>query len=102
MIPVIEMILLPLFLILPRIDPKDSSGKLVETYEWFILVFTWYMFYVFGLSIAWNFGYRFDFIRLLIPMLGVLFYAIGVLMSRVEMNWFIGIRNLWTLSSRDI
>jgi uncharacterized membrane protein len=102
LIPVIETILLPLFLVLPRIDPKGSSDKLVETYEWFILVFTGYMFYVFGLSIAWNFGYRFDFMRLLVPVLGVLFYGIGVLMGRVEMNWFLGIRTPWTLSSREV
>jgi uncharacterized membrane protein len=60
------------------------------------------MFYVFGLSIAWNLGYRFDFIRLLVPMLGILFFGIGNILGDVEMNWFLGIRTPWTLSSQTV
>jgi uncharacterized membrane protein len=60
------------------------------------------MFYVFGLSIAWNLGYRFDFLRFLIPVLGILFYGIGDIMSRVEMNWFLGIRTPWTMSNKEV
>lgn len=101
-IPTIEIVLLPLFLILPRIDPKASSEKLTQVYDWFILVFTFYMFYVFGLSIAWNLGYRFDFLRFLIPVLGILFYGLGDIMSRVEMNWFLGIRTPWTMSNKEV
>jgi uncharacterized membrane protein len=101
-IPTIETVLVPLFLILPRIDPKASSEKLTQVYDWFILVFTFYMFYVFGLSIAWNLGYRFDFLRFLIPVLGILFYGIGDIMSRVEMNWFLGIRTPWTMSNKEV
>jgi uncharacterized membrane protein len=101
-IPTIEIVLVPLFLILPRIDPQASSEKLTQVYDWFILVFTFYMFYVFGLSIAWNLGYRFDFLRFLIPVLGILFYGIGDIMSRVEMNWFLGIRTPWTMSNQEV
>jgi uncharacterized membrane protein len=102
LIPAIEILLIPLFLILPRIDPKASLEKMIESYEWFILVFTFYMFYVFGLSTAWNLGYRFDFLRLLVPMLGILFYCIGNILGDVEMNWFLGIRTPWTLSSQEV
>lgn len=102
LIPSIEAILLPIFFVLPRIDPKGSSGKLVENYEWFTLVFIGYMFYVYGLTILWNLGYRFDFMRLLVPVLGALFYGIGVLIGKVEMNWFLGIRTPWTLSSKEV
>jgi uncharacterized membrane protein len=102
LIPSIELLLIPLFLVLPRIDPKASLEKMRESYEGFILMFTFYMFYVFGLSIAWNLGYRFDFIRLLVPMLGVLFYGIGNILGDVEMNWFIGIRTPWTMSNQTV
>lgn len=101
LIPVIEAVLIPLFLILPRIDPKATS-RLIDTYEWFIMVFTLYMFYVFGLSVAWNLGYRFDFLRLLAPMFGILFYGIGEVLSSVEMNWFLGIRTPWTMSNQEV
>jgi len=102
LIPAIELLLIPFFLVLPKIDPKASLEKMIKSYEWFILVFTFYMFYVFGLSIAWNLGYRFDFIRLLVPMLGILFFGIGNIIGDVEMNWFLGIRTPWTLSSEEV
>ena len=102
LIPAIELILIPLFLVLPKIDPKAPLEKMIESYEGFILVFTFYMFYVFGLSIAWNLGYRFDFMRLLVPMLGVLFFGIGYILGDVEMNWFMGIRTPWTMSNRIV
>jgi len=102
LIPAIELVLIPIFLMLPRIDPKASPERMIESYEWFILLFTFYMFYVFGLSIAWNLGYRFDFLRLLVPMLGILFYGIGNILGKVEMNWFLGIRTPWTMSSREV
>ncbi|MBD3206245.1 DUF1648 domain-containing protein [Candidatus Bathyarchaeota archaeon] len=102
LIPVIEVVLIPFFIVLPRIDPKASKEKMMESYEWFILLFTFYMSYVFGLSTAWNLGYRFDLLRLLIPMLGVLFYGLGCILGEVEINWFLGIRTPWTLSSEEV
>ena len=102
LIPAIELLLIPIFLVLPRIDPKASLKKMSESYEWFILVFTFYMFYVFGLSTAWNLGYRFDFLRLLVPMLGGLFFGIGNILGEVEMNWFLGIRTPWTMSNQTV
>jgi uncharacterized membrane protein len=102
LIPVIELILIPIFLILPRIDPKASPEKMIGSYEWFVLLFSFYMFYVFGLSVAWNLGYKFDFLRFLVPMLGILFYSIGNILGNVEMNWFLGIRTPWTLSSQEV
>ena len=102
LIPVIELVLIPLFLVLPRIDPKASPDRLMGAYEWFIMIFTLYMAYVFSLSVAWNLGYRFDLLRLLVPMLGMMFIGIGEILGKVEMNWFMGIRTPWTLSSQQV
>jgi uncharacterized membrane protein len=102
LIPAIELVLIPFFLVLPRIDPKASRDELVGAFDWFIVIFTLYMAYVFGLSVAWNLGYRFDFLRLLLPVLGVLFIGIGEIMGRVGVNWFMGIRTPWTLSSPQV
>lgn len=102
LIPAIELLIIPLFLVLPRIDPKTPKEKMIKSYDWFIVVFTLYMFYVFGLSTAWNLGYRFDFMRLLVPMLGTLFIGIGYILGDIEMNWFMGIRTPWTMSNRIV
>lgn len=102
LIPLIELILIPLFLLLPRIDPKSDPEKLMGAYSWFILIFTLYMAYFYGLTVAWNLGYRFDLFRLLVPIIGLLFFGIGDILSKVQMNWFMGIRTPWTLSSQAI
>jgi uncharacterized membrane protein len=102
LIPVIELVLIPLFLVLPRIDPKASPDELMGAYDWFIMIFTFYMAYVYCLSVAWNLGYRFDLIRLLVPVLGMMFIGMGEILGKVEMNWFMGIRTPWTLSSQQV
>jgi uncharacterized membrane protein len=102
LIPAIELLLIPLFLVLPRIDPKASPEELMGVYDWFIMIFTIYLAYVFGLSVAWNLGYRFDLLRLLVPMLGIMFIGIGEILGKVEMNWFMGIRTPWTLTSQQV
>ena len=102
LVPFIELILLPVFLVLPTIDPKRGLKKLEDVYGWFILGFVGFMAYIFSLTVGWNLGFRFDFTRVLVPALGILFYGIGVLLSRVEMNWFVGIRTPWTLSSKEV
>jgi uncharacterized membrane protein len=102
LIPAIELLIIPLFLVLPRIDPKTPKEKMIKSYDWFIVVFTFSMFYMFGLSTAWNLGYRFDFMRLLVPMFGTLFIGIGYILGDIEMNWFMGVRTPWTLSSQEV
>lgn len=102
LIPVMEAVLIPVFLLLPRIDPKNNKEKMIESYSWVILAFTIYMAYVHGLFIGWNLGYQYDLMRMLVPMLGALFYGLGAIIGRVEMNWFMGIRTPWTLSSEEV
>ena len=60
------------------------------------------MAYVYGLSVGYNLGWRFNFLRLLAPALGVLFYGIGVLMGKARLSWFAGIRTPWTLSNEEV
>ena len=99
LIPIIELVLVPFFLLLPRIDPRADRAKMMDTYSWFILAFTGYMTYFNGITVAWNLGYHFDFLRLIVPVLGLLFIGLGAIISDVEMNWFLGIRTPWTLSN---
>jgi len=36
------------------------------------------------------------------PAMGILFFYAGVLIENSKMNWFIGIRTPWTLSSESV
>lgn len=100
LVPFISVLLLAFFYLLPKIDPLKANIEKFRKYfnDFFILILI-FLFYVYVLTIAWNLGYRFDFMRLTLLALGVLFYYLGNLMKKIKRNWFIGIRTPWTLSS---
>jgi uncharacterized membrane protein len=102
LLPVISLFLLPLMLILPKLDPTKGIKKFKEGYDWFLFGFIVFMSIIYSLSLLWNLGYKFDMMRLMAPAIGVLFYGIGVLMEKMRLNWFVGIRTPWTLSSEDV
>ena len=102
LLPVIQLILVPVFMVLPNIDPKHGIEKFREVYNWFIVGFEIFMAIIYGLGVAWNLGYRFNFTFLVAPVLGAGFYGVGELLSHAKMNWFVGIRTPWTLSSEEV
>jgi len=102
LIPIFSVLLLPFMLALPRLDPSRGIERFRGGYDWFVFGFLEYMAYVYGLSLAWNLGWRFSFMRMLAPAMGALFVGIGVLMRGAKLNWFMGIRTPWTLSSEEV
>jgi uncharacterized membrane protein len=102
LIPLISGGLLFMMLFLPGLDPFGGIYAFIDDYELFVLGFLGFTAYVNGLVLAWNLGWSFDMMAGLAPVMGVLFYGIGVLMGRTRMNWFVGIRTPWTLSSEEV
>jgi len=72
LIPVVSALLFPFLMALPRLDPSGGLKKSKGVYDWFVFGFLAYMAYVQGLSVAWNLGWRFSFMRMLAPAMGVL------------------------------
>ena len=102
LIPIVSLLFLPLMLVLPRLDPSRGIEKFRGGYDWFMFGFLAYMAYIQGLSVAWNLGWRFSFMRMLAPAVGLLFVGIGVLLRGARRNWFMGIRTPWTLMSEEV
>jgi uncharacterized membrane protein len=98
--PVISLVMLLFFIILPKIDPlKANYAKFQKYFDGFISALILFLFYIYLLTLAWNLGYRYDMMRWLTPAISALIYSTGVLISKTERNWFIGIRTPWTISS---
>ena len=100
MMPLLTLGLTGLFNVLPKIDPRrENYAKFLDSY-WLIanavLVFT-------GVAdvliLANGLGYTVQVDRLLPLGVGLLFAFLGNYLTRVEPNWFVGIRTPWTLSS---
>jgi len=100
LMPVLSLVLLVFFFLIPGIDPlKQNIKEFIGYYDGFILAFTAFLFYLFVLTILLNQGYGFNMTQSLSPAFGMLFYYLGILMKNAKRNWFVGIRTPWTMSS---
>ncbi len=92
-----------LFNVLPKVDPKrENYARFLDSY-WLIanavLVFTGV---AHALILVNGLGYTVQVDRLVPLGLGLLFAFLGNYLTRVEPNWFVGIRTPWTLSSDTV
>jgi uncharacterized membrane protein len=103
MLPLITVVLVPLFLVIPQIDPlKANIAKFRGVFNWFIVAFVVYMLFVYGLTMAAALGYQFNMTYALLPIVGLLFVGVGYMTGKAKRNFFIGIRTPWTLSSETV
>lgn len=103
LVPVLSGVLLGTFAVLPRIDPLgENIASFRAAYDWFVVGFTVFMTVLHGGIIVFNLGYEFDFVLFALAGAAPLMYAVGVLLTRAERNWFVGIRTPWTLSSDEV
>jgi uncharacterized membrane protein len=90
-------------LFLPYLDPKrEQYADFALVYHYFkdlIITFLFVLFLMIGVN---GLGYPVN-IGFFAPLLvGLLFVAIGAMLEKVKMNWFMGIRTPWTMSSETV
>lgn len=103
LMPFISLLSFLLFIFIPKLDPlKANIEKFRKYFDYFIVIFFLFLFYVYLLTIAWNLGMRFNMSQFLSPAFGILFFYCGVMIEKAQRNWFIGIRTPWTLSNDDV
>jgi len=103
LVPLMMVGMYLMFLFLPYLDPKkDQYGEFAKVYHNFkdlILVFLFILQFLTGIN---GLGYTMN-IGFLVPiMVGALFMVLGFLLQNVKMNWFLGIRTPWTMSSETV
>jgi immunity protein, SdpI family len=92
-----------LFNVLPRFDPRrENYAKFLSTYWLFANAVIAFMLIIHAVVIATGLGYSVRIDRLMPLFIGLLFVVIGNYLTRVEPNWFVGIRTPWTLSSDTV
>ncbi|MCC7570238.1 DUF1648 domain-containing protein [Candidatus Micrarchaeota archaeon] len=103
LLPSLTLICLIFFSFLPNIDPlKKNFQHFKDVYYGFILVFVFFMFYLFLLTLFWNLGHSFNFTQFILPAFSILFFYIGVVLPKLKQNWFMGIRTPWTISNEMV
>ncbi len=98
--PLLMAGMLGIYLIIPAIDPmKANIESFRRPYNLFWIGLFLFLLYMFGATLTWNLGYRFNFSVAMVPALAALWFGIGMFLGTLKRNWFIGIRTPWTLSS---
>ena len=93
-----------LFQFLPRLDPKRRNYEKFQTYyEAFSLVLVAFTSVMMGVALLESFRPgSLSMGRVVSALVGLLFLFVGNLMGKVKPNFFMGIRNPWTLSDPDV
>ncbi len=103
LMPLMTLGITLLLAVVPVIDPlKANIEQFRSLYNAFIVGFVVYMLYVYGLTLASALGYQFNMTYMLLPVVGLLFIGLSFLIKNARRNFFIGIRNPWTLSSDKV
>ncbi|MCX6067530.1 MAG: SdpI family protein [Chloroflexi bacterium] len=104
LMPVITIVMLLMFLVIPSIDPlKANIAQFREYFNTFIALIVGFMVYIYGLTLVWNLGNTsFRMSAAMLPALGLLFVFAGTMIGKAKRNYFIGIRTPWTLSSDKV
>jgi uncharacterized membrane protein len=99
-IPIMLVVMTLMFNVLPKIDPRHANyAKFLSTYWLFANSIVVFLLVAHVLILASGLGYGVKIDRLMPIGVGLLFVILGNYLTRVEPNWFVGIRTPWTLSS---
>ncbi|MEO1051339.1 MAG: SdpI family protein [Bacteroidota bacterium] len=101
-IPFVNLVLLSLFFIIPRIDPKKNFEKFQGTYRTLIMAISVFLVFVFFLTFFATLGYEFEFNLIMKNFILLLFLVMGNYLGKIRPNYFIGVRTPWTLENEQV
>ena len=101
-VPIISFFLFLLLIAIPKIDPlKKNIQQFISYYYGMVLLILLFMLLLNISTILSNISINFITDAVLIGMAAIMFY-VAILLKHAKMNWFVGIRTPWTLSSEEV
>jgi immunity protein, SdpI family len=102
-VPIMLVFMTVMFNVLPKVDPRrENYAKFLSSYWLIANAVIVFLLIAHALVIASGLGFSVKIDRLMPLGIGLLFVFLGNYLTRVEPNWFIGIRTPWTLSSDTV
>ena len=102
-LPFLNLGLYLMFLVLPYLDPKKENYKhFANVYHIFKNLIVGFMAVIYIVTSLNGLGYKVDVGSFVPVMIGVLFIIMGLYMGKLKLNWMMGNRNMWTLSSENV
>ncbi|MBU1019090.1 MAG: SdpI family protein [Patescibacteria group bacterium] len=103
MTPIVFTLFTLMLIFIPRIDPLKKNLETFRGYfDGFILILYAFFILIFGQIILWNLGTEISFNLTMPVAFAIMMFYIGVMLEKSKMNWFVGIRTPWTLSSEKV
>lgn len=100
LMPLVMAVMTVAFNVLPKLDPRrENYAKFISSYWLIANAIIVFVGVGHALILANGLGYTVQVDRLMPIGVGLLFVFLGNYLTRIEPNWFIGIRTPWTLSS---
>lgn len=92
-----------LMIILPKIDPRKKNYSSFKKSYYLMQYSIVSLFFLISIgTLAIGLGADFDMTILITGFLGIFFIILGLLMSKFEQNYFVGIRTPWTISNEVV
>lgn len=102
-VPIMLMFMTVMFNVLPKVDPRrENYAKFLSSYWLIANAVIVFLLVAHAMIIASGLGFSVRIDRLMPLGVGFLFVFLGNYLTRVEPNWFVGIRTPWTLSSDTV
>jgi immunity protein, SdpI family len=101
--PLVLVCMTVIFNVLPKVDPRrENYARFLSSYWLIANAVIVFLLVAHAMIIASGLGFDVKIDRLMPLGVGLLFVFLGNYLTRVEPNWFIGIRTPWTLSSDSV
>lgn len=103
MIPSIVLVMVILFPILSKMDPKkENYEKFANIWEIFQFAIIWFFAYIYFVIIYASLHPEINISPFMISWIWILFIILGNYMGKIRQNYFVGIKLPWTLENEEV
>jgi len=102
-IPIIMLAMYILFKFLPKIDPHHQNYQnFAKAYSAMQLAIIGLLTVIYFVTNLVNLGYNLSIAKIVPAIIGAMFIIMGFYLKDIKLNWFVGIKTPWTLSSETV
>ena len=87
----------------PKIDPERAAYSVFKNFYFISIFLTEVLIYIVSVLLALNaMGYDINIQIIIVCSIGFIFLFVGNYLPKIPTNWFVGIRNPWTITNDDV
>jgi len=100
LMPLIGLAIYLLFLIIPKLDNKRIKS-FKNVYNKFVIFILFFLLYIYILTLLPNLGFGVNMSEFIILGIGIMFFYMSNIFTKIKQNHIMGIKTPWTLTSKN-